>query len=251
MAVIEKTRRRRMAMRKRDLIDEIERLESNQSRTPDTGQATNDPEIALQESERRLLAVIENMPAVAFLRDLDGRFSLINRSYETTYDVSRAHVLGQPLSEVFADGRAEEFAGQDDEVARTGRAIDYEQSIQLSGLNRYFDCVRFPVANVNGDIVAIGGIEYDITDLKRANEARGASEALFHSIFESIEYGVLLLDPDFNIEMANRAYREIWDLPVEFIANRPSLRDEMALAHEKNLYTVPEGEWDDYVETRI
>lgn len=69
VAMIKQTRRWRKAMGKAGLIDETERLALSQSGARDTDKTATGPEITLWESERKLLAVIENMPVVTFRRD--------------------------------------------------------------------------------------------------------------------------------------------------------------------------------------
>ena len=251
MADGNETRLRRMAMSKADLVDEIEKLEAIQFGKSIRDQVTNTSDSTFRDIEQRFTAVFENMPAVAFLRDLDGRFILINRSYEATYGVLRENVLGRPLSSVFTDARGREFAGQDQEVLRTGQAIRYEQSLQLRGQDRFYDCVRFPIADSSGAVVAIGGIEFDNTERRQAEQARKSSDALLHTIFDSIDYGVLLLDADLRIQMANRAYRQILNLPKEFFDRQPTLQEEMALARERNFYRIADGDWNDYIASRV
>jgi PAS domain-containing protein len=68
---------------------------------------------------------------------------------------------------------------------------------------------------------------------------------------DSIGYGVLFMDADLRIRLANRAYREIWDMPEDFFRNYPSLRQDMEYTRGQGLYQVLDDEWQEYVAGRI
>ena len=58
-------------------------------------------EAALRNRQIHLKTIIDNVPAAVFLRDADGRFILINRTYEKMYGVSNTKVLGKTHHDVF------------------------------------------------------------------------------------------------------------------------------------------------------
>src|SRR5262249_20158076 len=44
-------------------------------------------------------------------------------------------------------------------------------------------------------------------------------------VLDTIEYGVLILDPGLNVRMHNRAFRDLWGVPEQTLMKRPPLRD--------------------------
>ena len=61
------------------------------------------PVVERQRSEEaRLRALIDNMPASVYLRDLDGRFILVNREYEEFTGLPDDEIRGRTLSDVAA-----------------------------------------------------------------------------------------------------------------------------------------------------
>ncbi|MFQ5995735.1 MAG: ammonium transporter [Acidiferrobacterales bacterium] len=117
----------------------------------------------------RFKTVLDHIPAMVYLRDLDGRFALINRKYEEIHGVTNDGVRGKKLQEVFRKDEAEEYAELDAEVIRKGQILQREETIALRGKtgNRSFAVVKFPVFDLAGEIVALGGIDIDITDRKQ------------------------------------------------------------------------------------
>jgi PAS domain S-box-containing protein len=120
----------------------------------------------------RFKTVLDHIPAMVYLRDLDGRFVLINRRYEEIHGVTNDDVRGKKLHEIFPKAEAEEYAKLDSEVIRKRQILEREETMALRGKtrNRAFEVVKFPVFDLAGEIVALGGIDIDITERKRARE---------------------------------------------------------------------------------
>lgn len=70
-------------------------------------------------------------------------------------------------------------------------------------------------------------------------------------VLDTINYGVLILDPELRVRMYNRAFRDLWDLPDEVVRARPTLEELLLEYRSRGLHGVPEVEWDDYVARRL
>jgi ammonium transporter len=122
--------------------------------------------------EARLRALIDNMPAHVYLRDLSGRFILVNRQYEAFWGVQLDDVRGKTLAEVAplseVDVRPEVHARIDREVVASGEPSRHEASIVREGKEHVLADVRFPVRDGSDRTVAVAGIDIDITAQKRS-----------------------------------------------------------------------------------
>jgi len=128
-------------------------------------------EEVLRESEARFQAVLDNMPAAVYLRDNDGRYILINAAYREIYDVTDDEIFGKTLHELLPPGKAQEFENQDREVIKSGRIAEYETDLIQDGTPQVLTTIKFPIRNLQGNIEAVGGVDLDITERKRAEEA--------------------------------------------------------------------------------
>jgi ammonium transporter len=124
--------------------------------------------------EARLRALVDNMPASVYLRDLSGRFILVNRQYEEFWGVRHEQIRGMSLFDIGsipdADLKPEANATIDRAVLATGKSRRDEKSVIRAGREHVIADVRFPVLDSSGRIVAVAGIDIDITAQKR-NEA--------------------------------------------------------------------------------
>jgi ammonium transporter len=124
--------------------------------------------------EARLRALVDNMPAHVYLRDLTGRFILVNRQYEEFWQVRHEDIRGKTLFEMAAmtdvGVTPEVNAGVDREVLAAGEPRHREAHVVRRGKEHVLADVRFPVLDSSGQAVAVAGIDIDITAQKR-NEA--------------------------------------------------------------------------------
>ncbi len=87
--------------------------------------------------------------------------------------------------------------------------------------------------------------------LLEASEAKDAALDELNVVLDNIEYGVLFVDENLVIRVANNAYREMWIMPESFFTKSTTLLDDMAYTREQGGYAMAEDEWDDYVAGRI
>jgi PAS domain S-box-containing protein len=121
--------------------------------------------------EARLRTLIDNMPAGVYLRDLEGRFILVNREYEEFWGVSNDEIRGKTLAEAEPLSTVPMApsinAAIDRATLSTGEPQQREARSMRDGKEHVLADVRFPVLDNAGQIVAIAGIDIDITEQKR------------------------------------------------------------------------------------
>jgi len=125
------------------------------------------PMIATVDSPRLLLDLLDAVPLAVYVRTLDERFLLVNRSWEALTGKSRADVIGKNLFEVWPFETAIAFQRANDEVVRTGRPLVTEESAMGTDGMHWFQSFKFPMYDETGTMYAVGGVSPDITARKR------------------------------------------------------------------------------------
>ncbi|MBI2221200.1 MAG: PAS domain-containing protein [Acidobacteria bacterium] len=124
----------------------------------------------LAETQQRLQAVLDNSPVAIFIKDLEGRYLLVNRFYSEIAGRSPQEIVGRNSDELFPPELAAVYAAHDREVRESRAAMQWEEHAASAAGPRVFMVSRFPLLDGGGKPYAIGGIAVDITRRKKAEE---------------------------------------------------------------------------------
>ncbi len=147
-----------------DMMDHIEDHATGLERLVE--QRTRD----LRESELRLRSIMDHADAVVTLKDLDGRFLMVNREFAKRQGITQEEAIGKRLQDLYPDGNFAPIDGYEREVIETGRAVQGEFAALSDPESGVRLTTKFPVRNSSGEIVAVGTINTDITEIKRTQK---------------------------------------------------------------------------------
>ena len=149
---------------------------------------------ALRDSENRFRAIMDNSPALIFLKDLEGRYLQANRQFETVSHLANKDLVGKTDEEIFAPAQAAVFRENDRKVLQADAPMQFEESALHDDGPHTSIVVKFPLRNAEGRCYALCGIATDITDKQRAEEIRQqlAKDRLL--LLESTGEGIYGLD---------------------------------------------------------
>ncbi len=160
-------------------------------------------EAALRESEQRYRAIIDGVQDAIVVETPDGRILDVNTSACEMYGDTRENLLRKPVSALVAS----------DQLIITPDHVDQPELIGLphETVNVRANGSRFP-AEINCRVTTIYGervllvVVRDITERKRAEEALRWSEALYHSLVETLPLSIFRKDADGRFTFANTVY---------------------------------------------
>jgi PAS domain S-box-containing protein len=124
----------------------------------------------LKAEKERLAAVIDNSTAVIFMKDLSGKYLLINRKYEALFHISKTEMIGKTDYDVFPVEIADKFRANDQEVIKRKSPIEFDETAPHDDGLHYYFAIKFPLLDNNGEVYAVCGIATDITDHKSREE---------------------------------------------------------------------------------
>ncbi|PIR20841.1 MAG: hypothetical protein COV45_04600 [Deltaproteobacteria bacterium CG11_big_fil_rev_8_21_14_0_20_47_16] len=124
-----------------------------------------------EQGRQRLYKILNNTPAIVFIKDEKGHYIFINSQFQNLFGVTPEKFLGKTDYELFSKEYADVFRKNDEQVAREDRAIQMEEIVPLVDGNHYYLSVKFPLIDPVLGVRGICGIATDITERKKAEEA--------------------------------------------------------------------------------
>lgn len=170
----------------------------------------------IEESKNLLSSIFENSGTLIYMKDKQGRYTMVNRLWEETAEIERARVIGKTDWELFNEETAMQFVNNDQDVLFTGISKEAEEILTKNGDSRYFITIKFPIKNAENEIVGICGISTEITDRKYSEEAiRKLSRAV-----EQSPASIVITDTLGNIEYVNKRFTEITGYTFKEVVNK-------------------------------
>jgi diguanylate cyclase (GGDEF)-like protein/PAS domain S-box-containing protein len=130
--------------------------------------ARRQAEIELERNQQLLRSIIDNSAAVIFVKDLHGRYLMVNRRYSELFHVSDEEMRGRSDHDLFAADVADAVLAADRQVLSSGAAQEFEEVVpQEDGPHTYL-ALKFPLFDSGGHPYAVCGIATDISERKGA-----------------------------------------------------------------------------------
>jgi PAS domain S-box-containing protein len=125
---------------------------------------------AVKDSEYRLRSIIDNCPAVIFLKDLEGEYLLVNRYWEKLFDVKREDVVGKTDWELWPREVAAILRANDERVLSSDVPLAIEEEVPSGAGKRKYLSLKFVLRDRANVPYALCGVATDITERIESEE---------------------------------------------------------------------------------
>ena len=146
-------------------------------------------EEALRESQAFFNSFMDNSPAVAFMKDAEGRYVYVNKPFEKVFGQKLSFLKGRTSFDWLPPISAADTHEDDLKVLEGGRPQECIESLPAGdGTMRHWLVFKFPTIDPAGRRY-ISGVGVDITERRRAEEAlaqQAEREAMSHRISQAI-----------------------------------------------------------------
>ena len=128
---------------------------------------------SLERSRESFEALADNLPVFISLKDSEGRFQFVNKSFEDWVCVNSDDIIGKTVYDIYPEKQAIEFAARDREAIDSQSVVSREIDISYpDGNTRTVVSTRFPVLSSTGEPIGLGTINFDVTERKLAEKAK-------------------------------------------------------------------------------
>ncbi len=152
-------------------------------------------EAAQQQSNNILRSVIESTSDVVFVKDIWGRYVIINSTGARWLSKPIEEIIGKDDSELFPPEIALKLMEADRKMMLAGETLTYEEDIPESGIMRTLLTTKCPWRDAEGTVIGVVGIARDISDRKATEAAVRESEERLRAIVDLAAVGIAQIAP--------------------------------------------------------
>ena len=165
-------------------------------------------EEALHESEERYRILTETSPNAITVADTSGQITMVNNCALAVYGHSgAAEVLGRNILEWVPPKERKKASDAFARVRGGGNVTDLELRLMKGNGELFWASVNASLApEHDGRPPFVIIVTTDVTDRKTAEEKIRQSESFIRNILDTVDEGFIVIDRDFRILMANKAY---------------------------------------------
>lgn len=161
------------------------------------------------DDERKLLrTLIDNIPDQVYIQDIDGPIITTNQATLTALGVAeRDLVEGRSLFDLLPDDLATLEREIVQGVVATREPVFNREitTVDKNGESQWLLATRIALRDTYGDVVGIVGIQRDISDLRRADEALTQERNLLRTFIDNVPDEIFVKDLDGRFILSNAA----------------------------------------------
>jgi two-component system cell cycle sensor histidine kinase/response regulator CckA len=134
-------------------------------------------EEALNASLQQMGAILNNIPDMAWLKDMEGRFIAVNAPLAEACQGKPQDIVGKTDLDIWPEDLARLYRMDDAEVIRTKQRKRVEERFAGSdGTESWIETIKTPVFDLEGNVIGTTGIARDITERRRIEAEKALLE---------------------------------------------------------------------------
>jgi PAS domain S-box-containing protein len=130
-------------------------------------------ELKMREAFRQQEAILNNIPDMAWLKDLEGQYIAVNNQFEQVSGRVQEEIIGKTDLDIWEAPFAEYYRLDDLEVIQSGKRKTMEEKQKDKNNGEYWvETTKTPIRDEQGRVIGTTGIARDISERKAAEMER-------------------------------------------------------------------------------
>jgi PAS domain S-box-containing protein len=178
-------------------------------------------ESAIVTTKNQQKAILDNIPYLAWLKDNEGKYIIVNEPFARLYNKDVADIIGKSDHDLCSPEVAEEYESNDNEVKKSGKRQLLEQVEDFPQGQYWSETFKTPIYNEEGEVIGITGISRDISERKSMEETLREREEHFRALLQNSSDAISILDKDGAIRFESSYHNKILDFERDELLNKP------------------------------
>lgn len=153
------------------------------------------------EDEARIASFVNQLPAFAWIKDLEGRYVYANGALQNL-EMRQGGWVGKTDVELWPKEIAEAYRANDLQVIADGKPLETLEPFENEGRGHILAVSKFPIRDKSGAVILVGGASFDVTERASAEERLREYER----VVEGVEEMITVVDRNYRYLLANRAF---------------------------------------------
>ena len=142
--------------------------------------------LALREAYLR--SMLDNLPYLAWLKNPEGKFQVVNQPFAKAAGKERpSELLGLDDFAVWPHDLAMRYVADDQEVMQTRQQKLVEEQIDVHGQLRWVETFKSPVFDAQGRVIGTTGLGHDISQRRRLQDEQRRSREQLRALAAHVE----------------------------------------------------------------
>jgi len=127
-------------------------------------------------NQAQMQAILDNIPHLAWLKDISGKYILINDAFAKFYNRTKEEIIGKSDSEICSPDLAEIHSYNDYLVIKTKKQQQFDEFVETNEGTKYTETIKTPILDSEDNVIGITGISRDVTYYKKIEQQLRANE---------------------------------------------------------------------------
>ncbi|MBT3704028.1 MAG: PAS domain S-box protein [Alphaproteobacteria bacterium] len=202
----------------------------------------------LVRSEAIFASFVEQSPSAILIKAPDGRYQMANSKWHEWFNPDNLAIEGMTVADFVKSDMADLISHQDLQVADKKDDVESRHILPISnGQNLNILTQKFPILDDSKNVIGIGSINTDISELTKAEAIQ---DRLFEAL-DAISDGYVFYDSERRFLHCNRRYREFYQRIDDVLVPGNSLDSITRTSAERIRNAIGIEDIDAWVEQRL
>jgi PAS domain S-box-containing protein len=160
-------------------------------------------------------AILDNIPHLAWLKDVTGKYVSVNEAYAKFYDRPKEDLIGKTDSDICHPDIAELYAYNDYLVIKTKKQQQFDEFVDTPEGTVYTETIKTPIIDSGGEVIGITGISRDITYYKRIEQQLRANDDRVKALLKNSTDPITVVNTDGRVVFDTSFFYKIAGISAE------------------------------------